>query len=162
MDNFEKAEQSGRALFKSLLEQCNITQYLETEDKFDIMDMQYTLKGKTTGVEIKKRAKQYEDYDTYLMEVSKFKALANKIKNGEIDNACYINFFGEDTAYIFSIRAIAKAIRANQIQIRQTYCNRTTAVASEKVLKATLYLPKSMALKIVKIGDKWIKPNKIN
>jgi len=43
------------------------------------MDMLYTLKGRTTGVEIKKRDKKYEVYDTYLMEWSKFIALVKKI-----------------------------------------------------------------------------------
>ena len=157
MDNFEKAEQSGRALFKSLLEQCNITQYLETEDKYDTMDMLYKRNGRTIGVEIKKRAEQYECYDTYLMEVSKFNALVDKVKEGIVDNAAYVNFFGNDTAYIFPIRVISQAIKGGKIKIENRYCNRTTAVYGDKVLKATLLLPKSMAIKIVRINNKWTK-----
>lgn len=37
--------------------------------------MFFTIKEKYTGVEIKKRDKQFEHYPTYMMEVYKFKAL---------------------------------------------------------------------------------------
>jgi hypothetical protein len=91
------------------------------------------------------------------MEVSKFKALADKIKAGIIDKAAYVNFFGNDTVYIFSIKAIARAYKEGKIKIENRYCNKTTAVYSGKVLKATLLLPKSIAIKIVRINNKWIK-----
>lgn len=157
MDNFSKAEQEGRQLFKSLLEQCNITEYLETEDKYDTMDMLYKTNGRTIGVEIKVRDKKYEGCDTYLMELSKYNALVEKIKQGIVDNAAYVNFFGNDTAYIFPIRVIAQAIKEGKVRKQITYCNRTTAYLGEKVAKVTLYLPKELAIKIVRIGDKWTK-----
>lgn len=162
MDNFTKAEQEGRQLFKSLLEQCNITEYLETEDKYDTMDILYKRNGRTIGVEIKVRDKRYEGYDTYLMELSKYKALVEKIKSGVVDNAAYVNFFGNDTAYIFPLRKIAKAIKDGSATIDTTYCNRTTAVYSDKVAKQTIKIPKGIAQKIVREGDKWINPNKTN
>lgn len=162
MDNFSKAEQEGRQLFKSLLEQCNITEYLETEDKYDTMDMLYKRNGKTIGVEIKVRDMRYEGYDTYLMELSKYNALVEKVNSGVVDNAAYVNFFGNDTVYIFPLRKIAQAIKDGSATIDTTYCNRTTAVYSDKVAKQTIKIPKGIAQKIVRERDKWIKPNKTN
>ena len=44
------------------------------------MDMLYKTNGRTIGVEIKVRDKKYEGCDTYLMELSKYNALVEKIK----------------------------------------------------------------------------------
>lgn len=160
MDNFTKAEIEGRQLFKSLLEQCNITEYLETENKYDTMDMLYKAKGRTVGVEIKVRDKRYEGYDTYLMELTKYNALVDKIKDGVVDNACYVNFFGNDTVYIFPIRKIAQGIKDGTIKIDTTYCNKTTAVYSDKVAKQTIKIPKSIAQKFIRVDNKWTNTNK--
>jgi len=51
------------------------------------------------------------------MEVSKFKALASKIRNKEISSAIYANFFGNDTLYLYSIRAISKGLRDGSIKV---------------------------------------------
>lgn len=99
------------------------------------MDMLYTLKGRTTGVEIKVRDKKYEGYDTYMMELSKYNALVDKVNNGTVDNACYVNFFGNDTVYIFPLRKVNQAIKDGSAKIDTTYCNKTTAVYSGKVAK---------------------------
>lgn len=71
------------------------------------MDMLYKRNGKTIGVEIKVRDMRYEGYDTYLMELSKYNALVEKVNSGVVDNAAYVNFFGNDTVYIFPLRKIA-------------------------------------------------------
>lgn len=42
-----------------------------------------------------------------MMEVAKFKAIAARVKSGELDRAYYVSFIGDDTAYIFNLRAIA-------------------------------------------------------
>lgn len=162
MDNFSKAEQEGRQMFKSLLEQCNITEYLETEDKYDTMDMLYKRNGRTIGVEIKVRDKRYEGYDTYLMELSKYNALVEKVNSGAVDNAAYVNFFGNDTVYIFPLRKVAQAIKDGSAKIDTTYCNKTTAVYSDKVAKQTIKIPKSLALRLIRVEDKWMNPNKTN
>lgn len=162
MDEFDKAEQSGRALFTEILQQLQITDYKESVEKYDTLDMYFTIKDKYTGIEIKKRDKQFEHYDTYLMEVSKFKALVNRLKSGEIDQIYYVNFFGADTVYIFSLRKIADGIKNGTVTVSSTYANRTTAAYSGKVEKRILLLPKQYATKLIKEGDKWINPNKIN
>ena len=71
------------------------------------MDMLYKRNGRTIGVEIKVRDKRYEGYDTYLMELSKYNALVDKVNKGVVDNAAYVNFFGNDTVYIFPLRKVA-------------------------------------------------------
>ncbi len=161
MDEFDKAEQSGRALFTSILQQLQITDYRESVEKYDTLDMYLTLKEKYTGVEIKKRDKQFEHYPTYMMEVYKFNALVDRVNSKELDQIYYVNFFGEDTVYIFSLKKIAEGIRQGKVQVTSTYANKTTAAFSGRVEKRILLIPKELATKLIRVGDKWYNPNKI-
>lgn len=162
MDKFDKAEQSGRALFTEILQQLQISDYKESVEKYDTLDMYFTIKEKYTGVEIKKRDKQFEHYPTYMMELYKYNALVNRIVSGELDQTYYVNFFGEDTVYIFPLRKIAQGISKGAIAVTSTYANRTTAAFSGKVEKRIILIPKEYATKLVKIGDKWFNTNKLN
>lgn len=162
MDKFDKAEQSGRALFTEILQQLQISDYKESVEKYDTLDMYFTIKEKYTGVEIKKRDKQFEHYPTYMMELYKYNALVNRIVSGELDQIYYVNFFGEDTVYIFPLRKIAQGISKGAIAVTSTYANRTTAAFSGKVEKRIILIPKEYATKLVKIGDKWFNTNKLN
>lgn len=47
--------------------------------------MFFTINEKYTGVEIKKRDKQFESYPTYMMEVYKFKALWKRLNDKEFE-----------------------------------------------------------------------------
>lgn len=161
MDEFDKAEQSGRALFKTILDQCQITDYRESEEKYDTLDLYATINSKSTGIEIKKRDKQFEHYPTYMMELYKYNALVDRVNSGELNQIYYVNFFGDDTVYIFSLRRIAQGIKDGTVQVTSTYANQTTAVFAGKVEKRILLIPKELALKLVRI-DKWINPNKLN
>lgn len=161
MDEFDKAEQSGRALFTEILQQLQVSDYKESSEKYDTLDMYFTIKDKYTGVEIKKRDKQFEHYPTYMMEVYKYNALVNRVVSGELDQIYYVNFFGEDTVYIFPLRKIAEGIRKGKVQVTSTYANRTTAAFSGKVEKSILLIPKEYAAKLIKVRDKWFNPNKI-
>ena len=162
MDEFDKAEQSGRALFKTILDQCQITDYRESTEKYDTLDLYATLKGKSTGIEIKKRDKQFEHYPTYMMEVYKYKALAERVNSGELDQIYYVNFFGNDTVYIFSLLKIAQGIKDGTVQVTSTYANKTTAVFQGKTEKRILLIPKEYAAKLVRIDNKWYNANKTN
>lgn len=159
MDEFDKAEQSGRALFTTILEQCQITDYRESVEKYDTLDLYATIKNKSTGIEIKKRDKQFEHYPTYMMELYKYNALVERVNNGEFDQIYYANFFGQDTVYIFPLRKIAEGIKKGLVQVTSTYANRTTAAFSGKCEKSILLIPKQLATKLIRIGDKWYNPN---
>lgn len=49
------------------------------------------------------------------MEVSKFKAIAARIKSKELNRAYYVNFIGDNVAYIFNLTDIAKAGRDKKL-----------------------------------------------
>lgn len=161
MDEFDKAEQSGRALFKTILDQCQITDYRESVEKYDTLDLYATVKGKSTGIEVKKRDKQFEHYPTYMMELYKYNALVERLNSGELDQIYYVNFFGNDTVYIFSLIKIAQGIKNGTVQVTSTYANKTTAAFSGKVEKRILLIPKELATKLIR-KDKWYNPNKLN
>lgn len=160
MDKFDQAEQSGRELFKSILDQCQITDYNEATEKYDTLDLYCSLKEHRAGIEIKKRDKQFESYPTYLMEVYKYNALIERLNKGEFTSVYYANFFGDDTVYIFSLRVIARAIKEGKVQFTTTYANRTTSIYSGKIEKEILLLPKELATKLVRVEGKWYNPNK--
>lgn len=92
-----------------------------------------------------------------MMEVSKFKAIAARVKSGELDRAYYINFIGTDTAYIFSIRDIARGYKKGIVTLTSQTTPVTTAADNGKTDKRVFYIPKSLGLKLTKIEDKWIK-----
>lgn len=160
MDKFQIAEMDGRILFKSILDQCKITNYQESLEQYDTLDMYYTnFKDQYVGVEIKKRSEIYEVYDDYIMELSKFKAICQRLIDKEIDKAIYANFFGDNVAYLFNIKNIIKAYKEGQIKIQYYYCNITTAEDNGKRYKPVLLLPKKLATRLEKDGDKWIIKN---
>lgn len=162
MDKFDKAEQTGRALFTTILQQLQVSDYQEATEKYDTLDMFFTINEKYTGVEIKKRDKQFESYPTYMMEVYKFKALWQRLKDNEFEQIYYVNFFGEDTVYIFPLRKIAEGIKKGKVIVTSTYANRTTAVFQGKTEKRILLIPKEYAAKLVRIDNKWYNANKLN
>lgn len=94
-----------------------------------------------------------------MMEVAKFKAIAARLKSKELDRAYYVNFIGDDTAYIFNLRDIARAGKDGKLEITTKYAPRATAVTSEKTDKRVLLIPKSVGVKLTRVGDKWIKTN---
>lgn len=162
MDEFDKAEQDGRTLFKSILNQLQISDYRESAEKYDTLDIYATIKDRYTGVEIKKRDTQFEHYPTYMMELYKYNALVDRINNKELDQIYYVNFFGDNTVYIFSLRKIAEGINNGTVELTSTYANKTTAAFSGRVEKQILLIPKEMATKLVRVDNKWYNPNKSN
>ncbi len=156
MDKFEQYEQDDRALFRSILEQAGITEHHPSTEKCDCIDYYYTYKG-NVGVELKKRHTKYLDYDTLLMEVYKFNAIASKVKNKELDRALYVNFIGNDTVYIFNLRNVAQAYKDGKIIVKMMNLPATTASDSGNRDKRVLFIPKSVGTKLIRKGDKWIK-----
>lgn len=155
MDIFDEYEQDGRSLFKSILDQCKITDQHPSVDKYDCIDYYYSYNG-NVGVEIKKRGIQCHSYPSLMMEVAKFKAIAARVKSGELDRAYYVCFIGDDTAYLFNFKDIARAGRDGKLEITTKYAPVTTAANKGKIDKKVLLIPKSLGIKLDKIGDKWI------
>lgn len=160
MDKFEQLEAKGRALFKSLLESQEITDSQESTLKYDTADYYFrNRKGQNIGVEIKTRSIQYECYDTHFMEVAKYNSLMKKIKDEEIVNAVYANFFGEDSAYLYPIGIIQRGIKDGSIKVVDKYCPVTTAINKGKTIKQMIEIPRSLAWRFEFKNNKWIKTN---
>lgn len=162
MDKFDKAEQTGRALFTTILQQLQVSDYKEATEKYDTLDLYASVKDRSTGIEIKKRDKQFEHYPTYMMELYKYNALVDRVNSGELDQIYYVNFFGNDTVYIFSLVKIAQGIKNGTVTVTSTYANKTTAAFSGKIEKRILLIPKELATKLIRVDNKWHNPNKHN
>ena len=158
MNQFTKAELEGRALFKEILDQKGVTESHPSDDEFDTLDYYYTSSQQlSVGVEIKKRDQKYLNYPTHFLEVKKFKAIYQRLNNGEFDRALYVNFFGDNVAYIYNFQTIIKGIKDQTITVSYTHCNRTTAINTGKVDKKIIELPLSLGIRLEKKEDKWIR-----
>ena len=89
-----------------------------------------------------------------MMEVAKFKAIAARVKSGELDRAYYVCFIGNDTAYIFNLRAIAQAGKDGKLEITTKYAPVTTAAYKGKTDKRVQLIPNSLGKNLHNIGDK--------
>ena len=154
-DNFTKTELLGRGLFESFLTDKGIKNYNFTEGKFDKVDCFITAQ-KRWEVEIKVRSDYAEGYSTLFLELSKLQAMIDLIKQNQAEEGLYINFIS-NKAYIFNLRSICKAIKQKQVYISSRYCNRTTAVASDKTDKRMIELPKKLAEEYEYIEGRWAK-----
>lgn len=157
MNEFQKKENEGRKLFKSLLKQFkDVSKFKPSSDLYDTLDYYFTTtEGKQFGVEIKTRNIQYKDYDSHLMEKGKFISAVNRIKSKELDNVLYVNFFGDNICYIYGIRKVCKEIVNNNILITNKMLNRTTAVFSGLKKKDILLIPTKFGIKFELINNKW-------
>lgn len=150
MNQFEICELKGRALFKSFLDQIGATEQQPTKDKFDPADYYFTFKGEKYVVEIKCRDIQYQHYDTHLMESIKLQKLLIAKNDNHCDVALYVNFFGNDTAYLYNATDIINSAEQENI-----YCNKTTAINTGKIKKSTLMIPTSVARILIRKDGKW-------
>lgn len=154
-DEFQQDEAKGRQYLQSFLKQIEATEIQFTEDQFDNVDCYFNIYDKSVVAEIKVRNQQYEQYDTHLMELTKYQAM-QKIKKGKnIDYAYYICFFEyEDkiTAYWYNVSKIKQ-----NSKIKYMFCNRTTAISKDKVLKQVLLIPQNIAQRFVFTNNKWQK-----
>ena len=158
MNKFDQSEAKGRALFKSLLESQHIKDSQESTFKYDTADYYYkNNQGQQIGVEIKTRSELYEFYDTHIMEVGKFNSLIKKIKDNEIVNAIYVNFFGEDSAYIYPIALIIKGIKNKSIKIVDKWCPVTTSANNGYKMKKIMEIPRQIGWKYELKNNNWIK-----
>lgn len=153
MDNFQKSEIRGRKLLESFLLQVNATDLRPTEDQYNPVDYYFTCKNKKIVAEIKVRDRQYENYDTHLMEVSKYNALIAEKQQQHLDRAYYICFFEDGdkiNAYWYDTTDIYKyALR------KSMYCNRTTAYYSGTTCKDVLLIPTNKAHRFTFYNGKW-------
>lgn len=154
-NNFTRSELLGRGLFESFLKQKNITNYKFTEGQFDKVDC-FIQAQKKWAVEIKVRDESADQYKELFFELQKLKAMCSIIKAGEAEEGLYINFIGSKL-YVFNIRKIVEGLQKKQLRVKNHYCNRTTAIASGKVDKSMIEVPKKLAEEYEFIEGKWAK-----
>lgn len=152
MTKFEESELKGRNLFNEVLQSIGVTDWQPTTDLYNRVDGYFTIDNRQVVVEIKGRAKQYEKYDTHLMEVDKYKAIVADAHNNGIKCAYYACFFGEDTLYLYNVGKI----KANS-EIEQKWCPKTTAAQSDYCWKDCYMIYKDIAQVFTKSNGKWYK-----
>lgn len=153
MDRFQAAEQIGRDKFLQLLQQIGATDIEFTKDQFDKTDCYFTYKDYKITAEIKVRNMNYDQYNTHLMEVKKYKALKEIVKDQQLAGFWYVNFFNNGVCCIYSQSKINK----HTIRVVYKHCNRTTAIDTGKVDKRVLEIDRNVALTILFNGNKYVK-----
>lgn len=150
MNNFLKSEIKGRALLKSVLDQIPEIEQHETDDKYNPVDYYFSYGNKNFVAEIKCRDPKYLDCETHIIESKKLNAITEAMLNNNCDNAYYINFFGDDIAYIYPIKYIKENGNIDKLR-----CNKTTAYYNGKTVKDILYIPVDDKYKIVRVNGIW-------
>lgn len=79
------------------------------------------------------------------MEIPKLKALCKRLKDNELDNVYYVCFFGNDVAYIYSVKKIVGSLKDGLIKVRNMNLNRTTAIYTGTKKKQIIMIPKNLA-----------------
>lgn len=145
MNEFQKAENKGRALFKSFLDQIGATGQ-PTEDTYDRVDYYFQIQGKKAVAEIKVRNAFYSDY---LIEADKLQALEDTKDSEGLNGAFYVCFYGNQM-YIYTTKAIKQyGKRENR------YCKRTTMGQDDYILKDVVLVPTDKASRYDLVDGKW-------
>ena len=140
MDNFLAMERKGRDLFKSLLEDGNITKYKESTGRYNPVDFYLIHNEDKIVAEIKCRDIRYVNYPTHLMETEKLKSLLTVKDTHDCKAAWYVNFFGEDICFIYN------ADKVKNLRSETAYCNYTTANYNYyKTTKGVIMIPTNLA-----------------
>lgn len=127
MNEFQNCENKGRKKAELLFKKLNITEYEFSKGEFDSFDGRFTWNDTKYILEIKDRQIKSTTYSTAIMEVDKLKSLID-LKEAD-EQICYLNFYTDDVAVMFTNKDIKKG------KITQKMCNRTTAIDSGRRLK---------------------------
>ena len=149
MNEFQKAENKGRQLFKSFLDQIGATGQ-PTEDTYDRVDYYFTYKGKKAVVEIKVRNTYYSDF---IIEADKLQVLLDAKAQEGLNKAYYVCFY-KNQMYIYTTEAIIKYGRRGTPN-----CKNSTVAFTGYVPKEVLYVPNDKASRYDLVNGKWIKCN---
>lgn len=140
INDFEKAENKGRAKFEKLCEQnwdiCNL-QF--TTNTYDNVDAYFYYKGKKFAVEIKNRESYY---DSWNVEVLKYEKMKEALENGEIEGG-YFAVFYKDKAYLYDFNTIEKCY--TDFGVGNMWAKKTTMGNSDYTTKKVITLPVSRA-----------------
>lgn len=147
MNPIQKAENKGRDLFKSFLDQIGATGK-PTEEENDRLDYYFTYKGKNGVAEIKVR---YAYYNDYLIETSKYQALVQRKADEGLDGAYYVCFYN-NSMYLFTPKII------KQFGVpEKKWCKVTTVFDRGYKLKDVLLVPTDKATRYDYIDGIWQK-----
>ncbi len=154
MDNFLAMERKGRDLFKSLLDDGNITKYKESTGRYNPVDFYLIHNEDKIVAEIKCRDIRYVNYPTHLMETEKLKSLLTVKDTHDCKAAWYVNFFGEDICFIYN------ADKVKNLRSETAYCNYTTANYNYyKTTKGVIMIPTNLAGIFIRKNGKWMNGN---
>ena len=154
MTKFEENEEIGRNLFESFVSQLKKqTDWNPTAIK-DCLDGFLQQDDIKVAVEIKTRNKCYEKYSTYWMELDKYLNIKNRIKGEHCKSVWYVNFFDNDSMYIFDFRNI---IVSNLRIVNKLVLKSTVAPERGYQWKQFIELPRNYASYYKFEKTKWKK-----
>lgn len=139
MNEFSKREDIGRKYFQSWLTELGIEDAEFTADQYEVTDCNFTYKDKDITAEIKVRDEKYRKYSTHFMELNKYINIQHYVDKNNKDGALYVNFFGENWCYIYTVNQI------NISRIDTVNLVRTTAEDKGKRNKEIINIPTSLA-----------------
>lgn len=145
-------ESKGRAKLAKLIKNTNL--YLKFyKFKYSKLDAYISGTGVSYGVEIKDRKKEYESFDTYIFESTKYGAMKEGIESGTYNDCLMVYFYGS-TAYIFRFWTIQRLLDEGIVKFETKQLPHYTMYESPNIDKTIINLPKKYAFKYENIGEK--------
>ena len=149
MNEFQKAENKGRQLFKSFLDQIGATGQ-PTEDSYNRVDYYFQINGMKAVAEIEVRNAYYSNY---MIEADKLQALEDTKAQEGLNGAFYVCFY-RDQMYLFDTKTIKQYGRRDI-----TNCKNSTMAFTGYIPKEVLYVPTDKATRFDLIDGQWHKSN---
>lgn len=155
MDSFELNEEIGRSWFASFVKQLKTkTEWIPSLGRYNFIDGFVIQKDKKYVVEIKTRSKKFLNCHNHLIELNKYMNMTKVKVDSNCKNGFYVNFFGEDTLYIYDL----KDINTNNCKLVERLAQ-TSTVCREYKRKLFLEIPTRYAIKFKKINNRWTRIN---
>lgn len=146
IDNFLQAELEGRTKFNLITKQNPYITDLEfTNDRYDSLDCYFRYRGKLFGVEIKNRNSYYNVWN---IEVWKFEAMNNLIKQNKIQGGYFAVFYKSD-CYLYDFQTIKDCYE--KFGVSDMWAKKQTVINSTYTNKKIISLPVELA----KIKNIW-------
>ena len=142
---FTQAENKGRNKIEKFLISRGVTDYQFSTDQYCQTDVILTKNANTYTIEIKDRAKKYENYNTFIVEKSKIDYMAKLYKEGKTSNSYICQIF-DNNFYFFSFTKLTRLIEEGILKEDTILLPKTTIDYNDMTYKKVYFVPKKYAM----------------
>lgn len=144
-DRFTQAEQKGRKKIEDFLKNRGVNDFYFAVDQYCQTDVILSKDDKVYTIEIKDRAKKYENYNTFIIEKSKIDYMAKLYKEGKTSNSYICQIF-DNNFYFFSFKKLQRLIEEGLVKEDTILLPKTIIDYNDVTYKKVYFVPKKYAM----------------